>query len=348
MRTLLEYREHLSGYKLSGFASFMDDAEQIEALNSELQLLDSSYTRLLEDCDAVVLIDNYRGFRPDKYYRVIEDAIRASKEILVTSLAFSQLDLVDYVGQYSLLEFQPKEAVSAGLDGADNKKKLMNIDIPIIGVLGQGYHCGKFRTQLLLKSVLDKEYNTVAITSNSLGALFKCFTLPSLMFADGSFERKVIELNRYIKAISTIGNPDVLVLGVPEGIAPFRSTEFHHFAEYPLILSSATTFDLAVLCTYFVTGSRLKTGLLNMAKYCANRFEIPIEAFSISSTLFEIPQEEDGSMIYEFLDDIFISEHYPDIENVNLPMLDPFNRDSATAVIEVLIERLKGNISSVY
>lgn len=347
LKTLIDFKDDLIGFQIAGLVSYKEDADLIRALNESLGLDEMPYEQLLQSSDAVILLDNYRDYRADKYYQLIDDSIRYEKEIFITPLAQSQLDLNDYTGKYKSLECLP-----SGIDEYDKDlgiwhDKMYDFDVPIIAVLGQGKHCGKFETSLLLKEVLDGEYKNISILSNPLGALFGCYTMPTFLFQNISFSEKVVKFNHFVRKIAKIDNPDVITIEVSEGIAPFIKKEFHHFAEYPLVITSAVSIDMAVLCTYFMTGSKLEYSLKKIAKFCGNKFNVPIGAFTISRTQFDIPDEEQDRVIFEYLDEPYLSNHYPDLKQLNLPMINIFDKNDAIATIGKSLNRLQENVNAV-
>jgi peptide maturation system protein (TIGR04066 family) len=345
--TVIDHRAALRGFEIGGFISFKEDAQRIQALNEALGVADTSYEHLLQSCDVVILLDNYRDFRPDKYYQIFGDACRYQKEILVTPHAQAQLDLTDYQGQYKLLERLPEDMGNIENEYKLHKEiKIYEVNVPIIGVFGHGKHCEKFKTQLLLKEALE-DYETIAVSSNALGALFGCYTIPSFIFEDRPFHEKIIKFNYYIRMLSKLDTPDVIALGIPEGIAPFREKEFNHFAEYPLIVSSAVSIDMAILCTYLLTGARLEDGLKEIMDFFEQKYEIAVGLIAISRTLYDIPIEVYEKLIFEFLDESFLDEHYPDVDSLNLPMINMRNYEKAVAAIKASLKQLQENVRGV-
>ncbi|MCL2153503.1 MAG: hypothetical protein FWH57_11205 [Oscillospiraceae bacterium] len=343
--TLVKHRDSLTDCTVHGFLSFKEDARRINDLNLALGLIDFSYDRLMHDTDAVVIIDNYRGYRPDKYYQVIEDAIQLGKEVLITPHAQTELKLDAYKDSYSTLErlFDYTDD-SADAYSHGQEITMYKSDVPIFGVLGFGKHCGKFETLLTIKEVLERNHSAVTVSPNSLGALFGCYTMPQFLYEERSFQEKIVRLNHYFKRLEKALNPELVIFGIPEGTAPFRKKEYHHFAEYPLIASYALKIDIAAFCTYFLYGPNLAKGLKSFAERCAEKFGISVQAYAISKTRYEIPNEEYEKVIYEFFSDEFIAENYPDAASSGLPIIDHANREQAIAVIENCIEILKGNV----
>lgn len=348
LKTLIDHKDYLKGYQIAGFISYKEDKGLLHSLNQSLGLEDIPYDQLIQDCDAVILLDNYRGFEIGKYYQVIQDVIGHQKDIFITPLALSQLDFENYHVQYKLLELLP--------DGIDDIKeeyaimreiKIYDVDVPIIGVFGQGKNCDKFENQLLLKEVLEEEYEVITVTTNALGVLFGCYTIPSFLYENLPFQEKIVIFNYYIKNISKHGNPDIIILGIPEGISPFEKQEYHHFAEYPLILSSAVPIDMAILCTYFMHGPKLENALKGIAEYCRKRFNVPVGAIAISRTVFEIPNETHEKIVFEYLDKSFLQKYYPDLKCINLPMINLLAREEAAATIKMSLRQLQENVSAI-
>jgi peptide maturation system protein (TIGR04066 family) len=349
---LVEHKDYINDYQIIGLISYKEDEKRIQLLTENLALEMMPYEQLIQTCNTVVVLDNYRQFDTAKYYSVINDAIANNKEVLVTPLAQTQLDLARYEGKYKLLESLPADVMDFA-DEYNSKKesgyenRMYEIDTPIIAVMGQGINCSKFETQLLMKEVLEEEYTAFTITSNPLGILFGCYTIPSFLFQDIPFQEKIVKFNYYIRKISKVYDPDVILIGIPEGIAPFEREEFHHFAEYPLVVSNAVSIDMAILCTYFMRGTKLADGLKKMVELCQNKLSILIGAVSLSKTSFEIPAEMLDRIIFEYLDRAYLDRFYPDINSINLPLINLLNREQASATIKASLKRLQENVSAI-
>jgi len=351
MKTLVEFRQELIDWEIVGFASYREDEHLINPLNLVLDLEAPSLEQLLNDCDTVVLLDNYRGCRVEKYYQVIEDAIARNKDIFVTPLARSQLDLARYEDYYQILEQNPDcmETINAeysAREGATDSK-LYQIEIPVVGILGQGKNCDKFVNLLLMKQVLEEDYDPVTVSSNALGVLFGCYTIPSFLYENIPFQEKIIKFNYFVRRISEDGDPDALVIGVPEGVMPFRRQEFHHFAEYPHVISSAIDFDLVILCTYFLTGSKLESVLKLFVEFCRNKFSVPVGAVSVSRISIEAPNEESSKIDFEHLRRSYLDKYYPDLNSLILPMVNMLDFKQAKTALKASIIRLQENISVI-
>ena len=213
IETLLKDREHLIDTEITGIISYNEDAPFVEKLCSTYGITNRSYDELLNECNTVLILDNYRKYSQNKYYSVIDDANRLGKDVLITPLVVSQLDLSGYEGKFSLLKKEPCNILE--IDQRYNMEihnKLYDLEIPAVGVMGQGINCGKFECQKLVNNVLSTECKTVVLSTNALGALYGFYTMPDFMYVSLSFNEKVLKFNLYIRMIVKEENPDIIIV----------------------------------------------------------------------------------------------------------------------------------------
>jgi len=348
IEVLEQHKNALVDYRILGVVSYREDNNRIQSINAKFNKDILSYEQLIDACDAVVILDNYRNYKTDKYYQIIQDSLDRHKEVLITPYAKTQLMLDDYKGRYNLLEntlpiFSSPDSVSAEM----LTPRKYNIKASIIAVLGQGMHCEKFQYQLITKSILDKNYKVECISSNALGTLFGCHTIPSFFYNEYSFMTKIILYNHYIANLERLNHPDIILVGIPEGITPFSKIEYHHFSEYPLIISKAVSIYMGLFCRYFISGQIQNYGIQNTVDYCMNKFGIPVVATAISKTLYEVPIEDTEKIIYEFLNFSDVDEFPINTTEVKLPIITPQQRKNAKIIIEDCLQILKNNVKGL-
>ena len=347
VETLLEYEDDLDGFKIAGLISYVDDEAVTRRINDTLGLKDAGYNELLQSCDAVLLLDNYRNYKPDKYYQVIEDALTLGKGIYITPLAQTQLDLAGYEGRYSLLRAQPQLSEETLRNIREKANAGMNeINAPIIAVMGQGKNCNKFEVQLLLKQLLEED-RAVFITSNALGAMFGCYTTPSFLYSSLPFDEKIEQFNRFVYEIEQSEAPEIIVIGVPEGVAPFaHGDELNRFGEFPLIISNACLIDMTILCTYFMRRP-LPDAFSSLNNYFRARFNAPVDAVAISKVMYELIRKTDDIVEYNFLDRDYLEKYYPDLNAVHFPVLNLFDKGDTKCVLSSVLHRLQENADKI-
>jgi len=353
VNAVFRQRKHLKEYKLIGVMSFKEDEEIILPFNRQLESDQLSDEEMIVIADAIILLDDYRDCKKDKYYQIIELALLYSAEILVTPAAELQLDLDKYTGKYRRLErlcegFERIDGEFSVLREYGVHSKLFDIDVPVVGVMGLGRFCDKFETQIMTKAAMEDKYNICCISSNSLGALFGCYTLPDFLFDVLPFQDKVIRMNQYIKAVTEKGEIDALIIGAPEGIAPFSEKETNHFGEYPLVLSKAASIDLTILCLYFIWRTISVIGTHDLVSEVNVKFATQTGAVAVSRTMFEVPSEDFEKIIYTALDDQYLHEYYPDQEYLEgIYAINMFEQDKGICAIKNCIDQLADNVKAI-
>lgn len=343
---LAEKTEELEDVSVVGVCSFREDAAAADAVNQRLGCT-GSFTELLEKCDTLLLLDDYRESKKEKYYEVIQSASDAGKQIMITPIMAKQLNLSEYQGQYTILQTIPKNDLVKGKKEIRQARKKYTIETPIIVVFGMGQNCCKFENQILLKSILDKEgYKAGWISSNPLGALFGGYTMPEFLYdRQLAFEEKVIRFNQFVYQLSIAEKPDVFVIGIPEGISEFSTHEYNHFAEYPLVIGSAVSVDSAVLCTYFMPKLDLE-GMKEISLHCRERFGFPVHAASIGRTAFE-KKSENKRMAYLFLEEEYLQKHYETLPDQPEVYAGVWETEKMTKAIHIILNRLQGNPDAI-
>ena len=101
---IAKHKNMLNGYEIVGVISYKDDDKVVDNLHAQLGIERLAYELILEKCDEIIVLENYRNFNDEKYYQVIEDALAKDIRIVITPSAEKQLDLCKYVGQYETLK----------------------------------------------------------------------------------------------------------------------------------------------------------------------------------------------------------------------------------------------------
>lgn len=343
MELIARHENQLSPeYKIAEFSSFKEDKKAVGRLNSLLSAPDTDY-------DAVVLLDDYRDCIPDKYYAVMDDTIAAGKEIYIVPDMARRLELENYSGKYQILDCQPN--LAKGIEFQLEQHKMYTSDVPILTVLGQGQNSGKFETQLFIKKVLeDMGYTPAVISSNPLGALFGCYTMPSFFYDNSlEFERRIIDFNHYIYKLSRLEIPDIIILGVPGGATPFTTSAYNQFGLFTHMVTSAVTSDLSVISTYYDYRQPIGDGEFSaMAENFRGRFGITLNAASVGSIGYEYSNDPRRYVIYDYLDDGYISRHpYDESKLGSKVFLLRENNERARDIVESMINSLTGNLNLV-
>lgn len=332
-------------FQTIGIYSYKEDELVTAPLNEKLGS-SGNFDEMLKECDQLVLLENYRKCKTEKYYEVIEKALLADTHILLMPQLKQELNLKPYEGYYTILE-SPSNHKYLSESQKLYQRERYKIEVPVIAVFGMGKHCNKFDNQLLLKNTLDEEgYHTVWLSSNPLGALFGGTTMPEFLYDENlSFERKVFALNHFLYQIALDKKPDVFIIGVPEGISEFEMHEYHHFSEYPLIVGSAVSIDSAVFCTYFMKTPDTQ-GIAQVANHSLERFQFPIRMISIGKSAFETIQGK-NEIVFSYLSNDYVKRHFSPVDTLPDFISPIWESEKNKMAIKNLLAQLCANADTI-
>ena len=339
--TLMEHERFMRGYRVAGLISFKEDGDLVKEINTSLCAANLTEQEMIQNCDVVVFLDNYRDYRTEKYDTVLKAAVSHGKEVYVFPLVAPQLDLTGCSGRCQTL--------GNPLDGVEENappEKMYDISVPVIAVMGQGKNCNKFDVQLLLTQVLERDgYAVKTVASNPLGMLFGYATMPVFLFDEScSVKTKILRFNHCLNKLVQDESPDVIVLGIPEGGAPFEKGEFNHFGEYTFVISKAAPVDMAIFCCYLMQpGPNLVDRLDDRLR---SRFDVPVNAVSISKNSIERASVTED-LKYDFLYNGHLDKYYPKLGDADTRILNLRDLDEAKAAIRAVLKRLQENAEVV-
>ena len=104
---LIKWKNFLKGYEISGFLSFIDDETVQNRILDFLDLPKLNIDEQISDCDAIIILENYRNYFSNRYGSIIHKALEKDKEILVTVQAKNESVLQNFKGKIKPLELNP-------------------------------------------------------------------------------------------------------------------------------------------------------------------------------------------------------------------------------------------------
>ena len=342
MQILVRYRRNLKDVRIVGFYSYREDETEILKLN---QLIGStgSFEEMLLECNQVILLENYRGCEIKKYYEVIEKAIACGRTAALVPQLKNELESEKLKG-CTFLTNEFNLNLSKPLLRERTKYP---VELPVLAVFGMGKNCCKFENQICLNAILEKAgYRAAWISSNPLGVLFGAVTLPDFLFEETiPFEEKVFRLNHLLFRISNADLADVCIIGVPEGISQFEKYEFHHFAEYALVIGNAVNVDGAVLCTYFLEDLSVE-GIKELMFHSGEKFGFLVDLVSIGTSGFQMMDGE-LDIVYLYLSRDFVKRQYTPPKELPEYIAGIWEKDRIENALKRLTDRLTKNLSAV-
>ena len=222
----------------------------------------------LSQCDSVFFdraINSSLDY--NHYLSMIQTALDMGKEVIITksllmTLPQSSIDLskIRVIG-YSLES--PPEI---------RHKKLFDIPIPCVTVLGTGDKSNKFEVQIAIADYFKSHgYNTCLLGTKEYTEMFGFEPLPEFLFIESNQRDKILKFNHYIYQKVINGNYDIIIIGCPGGIMPDNPFIFLDYGELPIVIGTALQADTSVLCTYAAPLNEIAvTFLQNLCKYKLN------------------------------------------------------------------------------
>lgn len=161
--------------------------------------------------------------------------------------------------------------------------EILNIDVPIVVVMGIGQNVQKFNLQLYLRDrFIDKGYKISQIGTKKISGLFGFHSLPDFLFNNEySDVDKVYAFNRVIKDISSQEKPDVILLGIPDSLLALNNKHRFSFGLYAYEILNAIQPDFVITSLMANEGynDNFYFEISEMAKY---KYNVNIDAYFIS------------------------------------------------------------------
>jgi len=239
-----------------------------------------------------------------------------------------------------LSDFKNKETVVATYDVINNKK-LNDIPIPIVMVMGLGINCQKFDIQLGLREAFQKEgYKVSQFGTKDYSWIFGFDTLP--YFENLSLWKKVFTYNSLFYNKYKEENPDVMIIGIPGEIMPITSYSCEKFGETALAVAFAAKPDITVLSCYFTIPTQQYFD--SYKQFMRFRFGATDVVFHMSNTnlINDNNKEELGYLTLEsqFALDV-IKQKAPEFSTL---LFNTLVQKSANSAYRQIIEKLQKNV----
>lgn len=168
-------------------------------------------------------------------------------------------------------------------------RRISEIQTPIIVVCGLHEYTRKFAIQLELLRYFERNgYHVSLIGTKAYGQCFGIHALPSFLFHNISEKKKILGFHKYVKRIENKENPDVIILGIPGGIAPYSEKFPGYFGITMYEIMQAVSPDAVVLsCLYENYNKKYFEDLQKKFFYT---YGINIDCFHIST--FQVDSNE--------------------------------------------------------
>ncbi len=156
------------------------------------------------------------------------------------------------------------------------------INVPIVLVAGL-YDCwNEMYAEIALNEGIRKgKYNVIQIGSKKHGEILGMYEFPQFMF-DNEYtnKEKILLFNQYIKQLEIGKKPDLIIIGIPEGISSYSREIVGDFGMLFSLVSIAISVDIFVLSIPY--DDYEINDIYNMRKYIWERYKIYTDFINIA------------------------------------------------------------------
>lgn len=295
----------------------------------------ANFNMALEEIDVVIFLDGDK--LRNSYLDKIRLAERYGKKIYLTN---SVKNLIS--DDYDCDNLNILDPIKKVIDYEN--LEILDFDIPIIGVMGLGEYCDKFTCELLIRNYFTTfGYNVLQFGSKNFSSLFGFESIPEYIYKKSiPMTERSVNFNKYATRKAETEKPDIIIVGMPEGIMPMNNSLLNDFGEIPQIISNAFAIDYVLLGIYYqnIIDKKFIDYLAGNVKF---KFGSELAALCISNTAVETDVELYGRALkYYHLDVNNITPSY----DIQCPILH-FNTRERNRINNVFSEIYSSLIQNV-
>jgi peptide maturation system protein (TIGR04066 family) len=290
-----------------------------------------SKSELIYFCDSSSITDN------DLYHDLIKYAKGIGKEVIISKYLMARLDMLNE-NDMETIEYLDKSAVS----------KLIEIDTPIISIFTQGRNCDQANIEMSLrKYFIDKKYRVMQIGTRICSELFGFNAIPDFL-CEPSIDtmQKIVMFNRFVYNLSISENPDIIIIGVPEGIMKYNNRILNGLGVMPFIIQSAIQSDIGIVSLY--QNNYTKKYLDELMLYCKYKLGVLPKYFNFANTK-QMKNIDDNSVTdYLFLNSEFVlSNVYTATMDEDFTIFNSLNLESSEKTYQKIEAELISNLTQI-
>ena len=332
----------LQGYSLSylfvpGFMHLNNmDISSIDGGNTSSATLSDYNQKALADCHTLFVDYDENIKELSLYSEVIQKAKELGIEVICSHKLENKLreEVATWPSEPPLME-------EPAFD------RLYEINVPVVTVLSHGDRADQFATELTLrKYFIEAGYKVSQVGSHESSKLFGFSPIPSFMREPRDAYEKTLRFNSYVKELVDSEKPDLLILGVPDGVMKYNNKLLKGLGFLPYIVCSAVKSDLIVLSIYH--GSYDEDFFENLSQYGLYHLGTPVNLFNIANSGIE-PEfiGESARMKFIDLNSGFILKDIEGVETSEYSLFNILDAESAQKACTAVIEALSDNVSYV-
>ena len=297
------------------------------------------WSEIITQCDEALIVSDEK-VPLSLYKRVIEQLLKANVIVFLSRTIADQLN----IEAQDNIKIIGKNLLSSKV----SVKQLVPINVPVIGILGDGKLTDKFQIQIALdKSFKRLGYNVLSITAKEYADFLGMSLIPNFIFEPMYLSDKIVALNQYFYNIIFHLKPDLVLLNIPGGALPISEQYVKEFGEFAYTLCNALSPDILIRTLYFNNyDSPFFENDIRQIKY---RYNVAPEYYCISSTSLVYPPSLMDELGYLKVEPMVKQQVIKNIRSLDLPC-DIFEYDNTSDVDHIcdkMIQSLAGDFSIV-
>jgi peptide maturation system protein (TIGR04066 family) len=256
--------------------------------------LSLDYYDEIAKCDIVYFLDSISMNDDDLYHSLIKYADEQGKEVIISKYLLARLNISNN-----------KEVETTLFIDETDLSKLIEIDTPIISIFTSGPNCNQPNIELSLRKYFDdKKYNVLQIGTPIISELYGFTSIPEFLY-DPKIDtmNKIIMFNRFVYNLSLSENPDLIIIGIPEGIMKYNNRILNGLGVLPFIIQSAIHSDIGIVSLY--QNNYPKAYYDELMQYCKYKLGILPKYFNIANT--KVMNNIDDKNVIDYL---FLNSEY--------------------------------------
>ncbi|TQQ84041.1 TIGR04066 family peptide maturation system protein [Peptacetobacter hominis] len=256
--------------------SFQDVNNSFQDKRIRFTNIDYLYESILNS-DIIWIFDSKETGNIDIYIdNCISIAMNHNKEIIWGS----SKNISNELSKYDLLK--DITIVNSNLEyNLDSKNELLDIDTPIVFILGLSENTNKYATLLKIHKDLKKNnFDVYSLSARNSKDFNDINILPKFIYDKTiSLSDKILLFNHYIYMLEKTYKPEIILIEIPGGFGVFSKKLTNNFGEFLFIASNALLSDFNILNIPLEDYNQ--SDFDNMNKFINNRFNLNIDIFNI-------------------------------------------------------------------
>ncbi|MCT4508888.1 MAG: TIGR04066 family peptide maturation system protein [Tepidibacter sp.] len=300
---------------------------------------------IIKDIDGVIFVDSFNDidFYEDIYSnmkicaynnKIIVDCIRRKdneKKMIKEFLYNESKNYINYNEEYEHLNDL-------------SLREIEEINVPVIFVCGLDEETNKFDIQMnIRKFIIDNQYRVSQIGTKTYSDIFGFHRFPDFMYYTHLSEvDKILRFNQYIKDIEKNENPDVIIIGIPEGINPASEIFNNQFGILCYEVSKAVNPDFAIISLpYFDYDLNFFNEIQNISFY---KYGFMFDYFNISNARFDyVNSKQFNKRMYTRVEKEKVNKIVDRLRQKNIPVMNIFEKKYINSINEEIIRSLTSN-----